>query len=89
MNPKIERTMQEIDKVKAKIVELQTRLRELEQQKTEQENAEIVAAVRGVRATPEELAAMLLQLRGGASQAPAPAPVSPNHQSIQEDEDEK
>jgi predicted nuclease with TOPRIM domain len=63
MNPKIKKINDEIDKTKSKISELQTRLRELERQKTEIENTEIVELVRGVDATPQELAAFILAFR--------------------------
>ena len=45
----------EIEKVKAKIVEQQTRLKELEQKKLEVENSEIVDIVRGMSVSLEEL----------------------------------
>ena len=59
MNPKIERVSKDIDKTKDKISELQTRLRELEKQKTELENIEIVETVRGMDISLADLAAML------------------------------
>ena len=45
----------EIEKVKAKIAEQQTRLKELEQKKLEAENSEIVDIVRGMSVSLEEL----------------------------------
>lgn len=59
MNPKIERVCKDIDKTKDKIGELQARLRELEKQKTELENTEIVDTVRGMDISLADLAAML------------------------------
>ena len=59
MNPKIEKITSEIDKLRTKITSSQNRLRELERQKTELENADIVAAVRGVEIAPDELAAFV------------------------------
>lgn len=59
MNPKIERVCKDIDKTKGKIGELQARLRELEKQKTELENTEIVETVRGMDISLSDLAAML------------------------------
>lgn len=50
----------EIEKVKAKIAEQQTRLRELEQKKVEAENTEIVDMVRGMSVSLTDLP-MLLQ----------------------------
>jgi septal ring factor EnvC (AmiA/AmiB activator) len=63
MNPKITKINTEIDKTKAKIAELQARVRELERQRTEAENTEIVELVRGVDATPQELAAFIRTFR--------------------------
>ena len=63
MNPKIKKVNDQIDKTKAKITEFQARLRELERQKTEIENTEIVELVRGVDATPQELAAFIRAFR--------------------------
>ena len=48
MNAKIERVIKEIDKTKEKLTEFQGRLRELERQKTELENTQIVDTVRGM-----------------------------------------
>lgn len=59
MNAKIERVSKEIEKTKGKINEFQTRLRELEKQKTEFENMEIVEAVRGMDISLSDLAALL------------------------------
>ena len=59
MSNKLQKVLSEIDKVKEKIAVQQTRLRELEQQKTELENMEIVGMVRGLDVAPEELAAFI------------------------------
>jgi chromosome segregation ATPase len=59
MSAKLERINDEITKVKSKLSDYQTRLRELERQKTETENAEIVALVRGVEVAPDELRAFI------------------------------
>ena len=45
MNNKLQKVIAEIEKVKTKISAQQTHLRELEQQKTELENTEIVGMV--------------------------------------------
>ena len=57
----------ESEKVKAKIVEQQTRLKELEQKKLEVENSEIVDIVRGMSISLEELPLVLQRLRDGTS----------------------
>ena len=59
MNAKIERVSKDIQKTKEKINEFQTKLRELEKQKTELENLEIVDAVRGMDISLTDLAALL------------------------------
>lgn len=56
---KIERIDQEIAKTREKIAEQQEKLKDLEAQKTEAENLEIVQMVRALRMTPEQLSAML------------------------------
>jgi len=63
MNPRIEKIKDEIERIKAKMIKGQTRLRELEKQLTDLENADIVAAVRGVEVAPSELAAFVQMLR--------------------------
>ena len=57
----------EIEKVKAKIAEQQTRLKELEQKKLEAENSEIVDIVRGMSISLAELPVVLQQIRAGAA----------------------
>ena len=56
---KIERIDREIQKTREKITEFQNKLKELNAQKTEAENLEIVQLVRAMRLTPQELNAML------------------------------
>lgn len=56
---KIEKIISDIEKTKVKISELQNRLRELERQKKETENAEIVLLVRGLDVAPEKLRELL------------------------------
>lgn len=55
----------EIEKVKAKIAEQQTKLKELEQRKIEAENSEIVEMVRGMSVSLTELPLLLEKLRSG------------------------
>jgi hypothetical protein len=73
---KIERIDTEIARVKGKISDYQSRLRELEKQKTEAENLEIVALVRGVGIPHGELAAAIALLRQNRG-LPVPAGVRP------------
>ena len=55
MNQKLLKITEEIEKYKKKILDYTNRLRELERQKTELENADIVALVRGVHIAPDDL----------------------------------
>ena len=68
MNAKIERVCKEIDKTKGKINEQQARLRELEKQKTELENIEIVDTVRGLDISFADLAELLKAARATSGQ---------------------
>lgn len=70
LNNKLQKVLTEIDRTKEKIAVQQTRLRELEQQKTELENVEIVGMVRGLSVAPEELAAFIKAFRGSKAGAP-------------------
>ena len=72
---KLDRIQRDIDKTKSKIAEMQKQLKELEAQKTEQENLQIIQLVRGMNMKPEEFAAFL---RSGAMRA-APT-VTPYHE---------
>ena len=59
----IEKTNAEIDKLKLKLNSYHTRLKELEHQKTQLENIDIIAAVRAVDIAPEELRIFLNKLK--------------------------
>lgn len=52
---KSEKIAKNIEKLKEKMLELQIQLEDLEKQKTQAENDEIVQAVRGIKVQPEEL----------------------------------
>lgn len=56
MNPKIQKTIAEIEKIKAKVTELTARLRELEAQRIDMENTEIVGLFRSANVAPQDLA---------------------------------
>ena len=56
---KLERIESEIEKTKEAISKQQARLKELEAQKTEVENLQIVQMVRALRMSPAELSAFL------------------------------
>jgi len=73
LNAKIERVSKDIEKARGKISEFQTRLRELEKQKNELENLEIVEVVRGMSVSIDELAVLLQTVKNGGA---LPAPTS-------------
>ena len=70
MNNKLQKVIAEIEKVNAKISAQQSHLKELEQQKTELENTEIVGMVRGLDVAPEELAAFIKAFRSSTAGTP-------------------
>lgn len=75
---KSEKIQSEIDKLKVKIAEQQTRLKELEQSKREAENSEIVDVVRGMSIPLDELAVLLQTMKSGGAlgqSVPKPQPV--------------
>ena len=92
MNPKIQKIVTEIEKVKSKIATQQARLRELEQQKTELENTElenteIVGMVRGLEVTPEELATIIQAIRSGNTGSLPVATQNPEEQEEMDNEE--
>lgn len=56
---KLDRLRTELEKAKQKAAEWQARIKDIERQITEQENLEIIQAVRSVTASPEELQKIL------------------------------
>lgn len=60
---KIDRIDREIEKTRGKITEYQNRLKELEAQRTEQENFEIVNLVRSMCMSRDELMSFLARRR--------------------------
>lgn len=97
MNPKISKITGEIEKTREKISDLQSRLKELERQKTELENADILALVRGIDIQADEFAAFVAaykeQQQGKAvpddyayrPETPAAADISDNITTEEED----
>ena len=88
---KIERIDQEIAKTREKIAEQQEKLKDLEAQKTEAENLEIVQMVRALRMTPAQLSAMLsaqlsAMLSGGMVPGRAAAPANPEQEEMTHEE---
>jgi len=70
---KLDKIEKEMQKTREKIAEYQNRLKELDGQRIEIENLQIVQAVRAMRLTRDELAAFM---RGEFSEQ-QPAPVMP------------
>ena len=66
MNPKIKKIDTEYEKNAAKITELQERLRELEKQRLELENLDIIGLVRSMGLDPDQLAALIHNAQHGA-----------------------
>lgn len=60
---KIEKISSEMAKTKEKISLHQSHLRDLEKLKTEQENIEILQAIRSITVSPEEVRALLSQIK--------------------------
>ena len=63
MNPRILKITGDIERLRRKITDNQARLRDLERQKLELENAGIIAAVRSIDVPPEELTALIQKLQ--------------------------
>ena len=80
---KIERIDQEIAKTREKIAEQQEKLKDLEAQKTEVENLEIVQMVRALRMTPAQLSAML---SGGMVPGRAAGPADSEQEEMTHEE---
>lgn len=80
---KIERIDQEIAKTREKIAEQQEKLKDLEAQKTEAENLEIIQMVRALRMTPAQLSAML---SGGMVPGRAAGPADSEQEDMPHEE---
>jgi hypothetical protein len=63
MNPRLQKTIDDIDRAKTKIAELQALLPELERKKTELENTEIIRLVRSVGVAPGDIAAFVESIK--------------------------
>lgn len=82
-NNKISRIDKDIQKTREKIAEYQNRLKELQMQKTEAENLEIVQMVRSMRLTPQELSDLLK-----SDPIPGIATVTPDEEEKEDRHDE-
>ena len=63
MNPRIQKITNDIEKLRRKITDGQAWMRELERQKLELENADIIATVRALDVPPEQFQALIAQLQ--------------------------
>ena len=87
MANKLDRIEKEIAKTRAKILEQQGRLKELEARKTEEENAQIVQLVKAVNIDQTQLAAFLAAYANGEIALPQPDAAYMNVQEDSEDEE--
>ena len=67
MNSKIQKLKDDNAKDKEKIAQLQARIRERDKQIQELENTEIIGVVREHNLTPEQLAALIVQIQAGSA----------------------
>ena len=81
---KLERIEREIEKTRGKITEYQNKLKELEAQRTEQENFEIVGIVRSMCMARDELMDFL---RSGGNDAPPAENVYHEQEDMTNDEE--
>jgi hypothetical protein len=86
MMPKLQRIVREIERANEKIAELQELLPELEKQKTELENTEIVRLVRSASVAPGELEAFLRTVKAGNTAPPASQTNNYNEEAFDNDE---
>ncbi len=80
MNQKLRKINTEYKKNAAKITELQARQAELEKERTELENLDIIGLVRGVGMTPDQLAALIRS--ANAARSPVPEQEGPAHEEM-------
>ena len=76
-NTKLDRIERDIEKTRAKILEQQKKLKDLEAQKVEEENAQIVQMVKAVHLDGTQLAAFLSAYASGEITLPQPDATYP------------
>jgi hypothetical protein len=86
-NERLQKLDSDIGKIKAKISEYTARLRELERQRTETENAGIVALVRDIDITPDELMAFIQKYKGHPAAMETVIPPAAKNEMEGADED--
>ena len=77
MNPKLQKVTREIERARAKITELQALLPELERQKTEIENTEIIKAFRSADVAPGDFTAFIEAYKANMNGAPLSSRPAP------------
>lgn len=85
---KLNQINEQIEKTRQRISELQGKLKGLEAQRTEQENLQIVQAVKAVKLTPAELSAFLSAYANGELKLPGQEDEEGYLPELPEDEDE-
>ncbi len=85
-NTKLDRIERDIEKTRAKILEQQKKLKDLEAQKVEEENAQIVQMVKAVHLDGTQLAAFLSAYASGEIALPQPDADYTDEQEETEDE---
>ncbi len=86
-NSRLDRIERDIEKTRAKILDYQKRLKDLEAQKTEEENAQIVQMVKAVHIDHAQLAAFLSAYANGDIMLPGQQ--MPDYDPEQEDSDDE
>ena len=86
-NAKLDRIDRNIEKTRAKILEYQGKLKDLEARKTEEENAQIVQIVKSVNIDAAQLAAFLAAYASG--ELPAPQQPEADYTEQEDSEDEE
>lgn len=89
MNPKIRKAIEDIERTKAKIAELEALLPELERKRTDLENTEIIRLVRSANVAPEKLTAFIEAFKAGNTSAlSASQPNSVVRQEVADNDEE-
>ena len=86
-NTKLDRIERDIEKTRAKILEQQKKLKDLEAQKVEEENAQIVQMVKAVHLDGTQLAAFLSAYASGEITLPQPEATYPAEQEDNDNEE--
>ena len=85
---RLEKIEKDLEKAREKAAECQNKVRELEKQKQEEENSQIVQAVRSLKLTPAELMAFLNDPKNSltASGHTDPKPEAPGKEDTAHEE---